>query len=374
MQKIFVKGSMIIISLIITLFSLEAIIRVMHLLPVSDYSPIYDRSSPHHFKPNASMQATQAEFSVKININSAGYRDKEFSLFKDAATTRIALVGDSFTFGTGVSFGERSSDLLEKLLRKSGHKVETFSFGIPDTETEEHTYLLSHEIARYHPDIVLLMFYVGNDIIDNLKVQQGVAKSYTHQSFAVQWIQYIRNHSQLVRFLELKAFSIPLLRRMYNYVKSTSMMGEVGEQMSIFDTTYKINAPLWQSTFHALKHFSSTARRLGIPESIVLLPTRIQYDRDILNSLLERNHLDARHFRVSRPNDLICAFVQKQLRAPCWDALPAFTDAAKSHHNIYFPVNGHWTPLGHRIMAEFLAKKLANETIWKKQTATAISP
>jgi len=98
-----------------------------------------------------------------VHLNSSGFREREFSAQKPAGTYRIAVVGDSFTYGNGVRQEDRYSDLLQA--RLPAH-FEVLNFGAPGANTPEHRSLVSHLLSDVHPDFVLLQWYI-NDMEDD---------------------------------------------------------------------------------------------------------------------------------------------------------------------------------------------------------------
>lgn len=100
-----------------------------------------------------------------VRLNSLGYRDGERVIQAAVRTKRILLIGDSFTFGVGISnpadrFGDRLERALNGLSTRGG--VEVLNAGVPDTHTEHHIQTLKRMLP-YRPDYVLLV-YVFNDI------------------------------------------------------------------------------------------------------------------------------------------------------------------------------------------------------------------
>jgi len=108
------------------------------------------------------------EYDIEIRTNHEGFRDSDFTM-EDATSTRIAFLGDSFTFGEQVEESETFVRSTEKLLRAvvpaAGIRCMNFGVGGYDTHQE----LLCYEIfaQRYDPDVVVLMMYVHNDLIGN---------------------------------------------------------------------------------------------------------------------------------------------------------------------------------------------------------------
>jgi hypothetical protein len=98
--------------------------------------------------------------------NSLGFREREFSAFPMPGTYRIAIVGDSFTFGQGIPDDARLSNLLEKRLNEGDRSHEVLNFGISGAETIDEIKTLKRYVLPSHPDFVILQWFV-NDIDDH---------------------------------------------------------------------------------------------------------------------------------------------------------------------------------------------------------------
>src|SRR5206468_9682819 len=70
----------------------------------------------------------------QISRNSLGYREREPGP-KDPNRYRIAVVGDSFTFGQGIEASERFSNLVEGSL---GPRDEVLNFGVRRSDIPTH--------------------------------------------------------------------------------------------------------------------------------------------------------------------------------------------------------------------------------------------
>lgn len=94
-----------------------------------------------------------------VHVNSHGTRGPEFQAAKPANTIRILSLGDSKTFGWGLTEAESYSGLIEKMLQQhvgGGKKVEVINAGVNAwSYAQMRTYL--REIAlKYQPDVVIL--------------------------------------------------------------------------------------------------------------------------------------------------------------------------------------------------------------------------
>lgn len=102
--------------------------------------------------------------SNQVKINAHGLRDEEVPYTKSGDEKRILVLGDSVTFGWGVSQGETFSDRAEYLLREqSGRRWQVINAGVNGYNTEQEAIFLRIEGMRYSPDYVLLI-YVSNDV------------------------------------------------------------------------------------------------------------------------------------------------------------------------------------------------------------------
>jgi lysophospholipase L1-like esterase len=72
---------------------------------------------------------------------------------------RIAMIGDSVTYGLGVEAAQSFSSLLESELNAAGlGPVEVLNFGVPGYNTFQEYTLLKHRVLEYDPDLVVMTF------------------------------------------------------------------------------------------------------------------------------------------------------------------------------------------------------------------------
>jgi hypothetical protein len=92
-----------------------------------------------------------------IVVNSLGFREREIAA-KNSGRYRIAIVGDSFTWGQGIEERERFSNLIEAFL---GPRYEVLNFGIPGNNLPNHVDVLGQAL-QVSPDFVLLQLYIND--------------------------------------------------------------------------------------------------------------------------------------------------------------------------------------------------------------------
>lgn len=106
-------------------------------------------------------------FNKYVQLNKEGYRDVEHSIIK-GNKFRIAVIGDSYTFGSGIknSYYAYPKQLEGLLNRNSKNKnYELLNFGKPGVDTEFEIKILKNDVVKYKPDIIIIG-YVLNDYRD----------------------------------------------------------------------------------------------------------------------------------------------------------------------------------------------------------------
>jgi hypothetical protein len=98
--------------------------------------------------------------------NHLGFREREFAPAPAPDVYRIAVVGDSFTYGQGILEDERLTNRMEQALNeKDANHFEVLNFGRPGANYEANTRNAEIALREAHPDFVLLAWFV-NDVDD----------------------------------------------------------------------------------------------------------------------------------------------------------------------------------------------------------------
>ena len=95
-----------------------------------------------------------------VRLNSHGFREREFTEVPSPNVHRIAVVGDSFTFGNGLRAELRFSELIQHSL---GPEFEVLNFGVPGYNTPNELDVVRRVVLPLHPEFVLLQWFV-NDV------------------------------------------------------------------------------------------------------------------------------------------------------------------------------------------------------------------
>ncbi len=120
---------------------------------------------------------SRADANVVYQINSLGFRGHEYSKSKPEGTWRIVVLGDSVTFGWGVSVEDRFTDVIEQRLQKAappGKHVEIVNLAVPGYQTGQEWYAFKTQAMQYSPDAVIVVFNrndVENDTQEAIDLQ-----------------------------------------------------------------------------------------------------------------------------------------------------------------------------------------------------------
>lgn len=84
--------------------------------------------------------------------------DHDIPVSKPAGQTRILFLGDSCTFGYGVSHDAAFVEVAESLLKQQGREVECINAGVPGYTLFQGCRYLETEGLKYQPDLVVFNF------------------------------------------------------------------------------------------------------------------------------------------------------------------------------------------------------------------------
>jgi lysophospholipase L1-like esterase len=116
----------------------------------------------------------------KVSINKQRIRNKNIAYTRDPLRKRIVCLGDSVSWGYGVNDDETFCVNLEKLLQNT----DVINMGVPGYCTGDELLLYQYEGYKYNPDIVMLCFFMGNDIVEN-NLDSTLMKSYPMNFFSL---------------------------------------------------------------------------------------------------------------------------------------------------------------------------------------------
>lgn len=115
-----------------------------------------------------------------------GLRDSETQIAKPPDTFRIALLGDSFSFGWGVEVEQSIAHLLESQLADAagGRSVEVLNFSVPGYNTAIEAACLEHKALAFEPDLVLVQYFQNDEYLPVFVLEESPRPV----SYLIDWI------------------------------------------------------------------------------------------------------------------------------------------------------------------------------------------
>jgi len=105
-------------------------------------------------------------FDTTVTINAAGFRGRDHDAARLPGISRVVVIGDSITWGYGVE----DDEVFTRLLERADPAVEWINLGVSGYATDQESLLLEREAIRYSPDVVLAEV-CDNDFDGNVRDQ-----------------------------------------------------------------------------------------------------------------------------------------------------------------------------------------------------------
>lgn len=135
---------------------------------------------------------------VEQEVNALGFRGRVVPRDRSEPTTRVVLLGDSFTYGQGVGSNETIAAQLETILRtESGTDAEVLNFGVPGLNVEEVVEQFDRFASQWRPDLVLYLVF-DNDL------DRGICRGATELLVAEGWRSRLVYASHFVRIAYIR--------------------------------------------------------------------------------------------------------------------------------------------------------------------------
>lgn len=169
MRPFLLNLAIVLVSLAGTVLAFEAGLRVYYfgnLFPFLGGPKLYapDPRIGFRLAPNLKSSQQRPAFIVEVSTNSHGLRGLEVTEKSDRF--RIALLGDSHVFGSGLADHETLPHVLQLELsaRTNVREVEVVNLGNPAHNNVQELLILEQMIETIKPDLVVLGFTGENDI------------------------------------------------------------------------------------------------------------------------------------------------------------------------------------------------------------------
>jgi hypothetical protein len=346
---------------LVSLVAAEIALRLVTLVPIESAGFVRDPAIGFRHRPG--MQ------SGELRLNSRGFNDAEWPTAGAPGATRIAFVGDSFTFGQ-----YRHTKLFPYLATARLRELaptEGVSLGVNAVGPPEYVQLIARDAAEFRAGIVVVVFYLGNDILQS------------HPRFAMALLAgtpaFVPTPTSIPRGVdELRLYRVArrMQRTFLENRRDPCIDRDGGTLRALLD-----ESTLWAYTqelevfrrapVRAARHgiagvpaaigsIVTAARGIGATPVFVLAPTRMQFDGAMRRGVLACLGESLQEFDFEGPVRTVREALGR-LGVPYLDLTPAF--AAGDPDRLYRPHDTHWTEAGNALVAEAVADFLLRSVL-----------
>ena len=346
---------------------------------------------------NAQWRHTSNEFDYTFRTNRLGLRGPDVAFAKPNGSRRVLVIGDSFVAGIGVDDRDVFTSVLARRWRKS--KIEVVNLGRAGTSTIRELTLYQELGRRFEPDVVILVYYLGNDLAEVVEEQDATEQAAWRPQGTLRRVVYAccpnvycelaiqkrlartraqmgpRTNGQIVRRIrdeateagidpdlaERRYTSLPDdVRRMardgqfpeYRYLQACLFPRRFQNSIDPDDEFFR---PAWARTEQSLDQLKRAVEAdeaqlmlVVVPEAVQVVASSMSFNKD-LGFVVDPGWLEEKPGRTA---EALAGWAQRS-GVPLLEMLKPLRE---SHESTYYVEDGHWTIAGHRVMAERLSQ------------------
>lgn len=362
-------------SLLLTLASAEVAVRLF-----TDRGPALTVSSPtlgKHYLPHFDDRVfvPEAGRSVRLRFNRDGFRGPDRPYAKPPGCRRIAVIGDSMTVAVATEEHMTWTAQLERLLARPQPDAqwEVLNFGVSSASTGQELVLYRELVRRYQPDIVLVAFFVGNDLADNSSRLTSADRIYFElgDDGRLRQLPRSRRSRHLSAWLKRHSCFYSWYRTQSNH--AAARLRERKPSLSPGDVVFRTDeredvTHAWRLTQRLIAGFRDAVEQDGSRFVLASMPYGPQVDDRLWRALLEaagdeaglldQRNPDRRLQDISRGEGVDLCILSPEFR----DAL-ASQGPEVEKPLFYYGGRGHLTDEGNRLAAEVIHRHLLARTL-----------
>jgi lysophospholipase L1-like esterase len=310
---------------------------------------VEDSSIGYLLKPGFADVIERSEFVAPFSVNGAGLRGPALRAPQENSF-RILVLGDSQAFGFGTRDEETFAVHLEKLLfkRMQNRDPQVLNAGVPGFGTADQLAFLKAKGPEFKPDLVVVQFLSVNDILESrypaatwAAVEDGWlisrhnkddGEGEGHEETAP------LDLAERIRLIKRESHLISLVSNSLGYL--AVRLGLIDQIDTFWGEDFA--AEDGERTFALLVEIAEEADQLGAA-SLFLYTTA-------------KNYILSADYELPR-SGLVVRDAAAAARVPWIDATP-FLRRQPNKTDLFYRLDGHWSPQGHRAIAELLADEI----------------
>lgn len=302
-------------------------------------------------------------------LNSMGLKTTEYEREKAPGTYRVVVLGDSFTFASaGVPYKNLWHVRMGELLaERRAIPVETISLGVRAVGMDFYRRMWEVEGSRLGADLVVVGFFVGNDLRDLVGQAEGF-EALARVSYTVRLVRHWYRNRTGVALSESKEKNrgrvydeggvvLPKYTKSYDSERPT-LSQEAFEQIHL--RRFRVFADrhvaeLDEGMDSIRPHMLALREQVeasGAKLAVMLIPGETQVNPDLEATIAEKMRLAPGKYDITKPNRRLVEWLAKE-GIPYLDLLTAF-QASAADTKLYKMHDTHWNIEGNLLAAEKL--------------------
>lgn len=367
-RRVFTNALLLAVSLAAVLGAAEAGLRAFFPQPLLETIRAADAGGPltrrdpelgWTLKADVAWPVGSAPWENGLTTNAAGFRDAPHAEAKAPGAYRIAVLGDSFVFGSGVA---QDAILTRRLAAYLGPGFEVVNLGVPGYGTDQELLTLRRWGRKLSPDLVLLGFFWNDLMEDSSDRIYGLPKP----RFTLEGGRLVLHppagfsapstFARLDASLASRSHLWSLLR---NGLSSAGrIVGDAPEERPV-SIDFSLKSPPasreaeFALAFALLGAVRDEATSLGAPLGVFSVPPRFLVEAGVGARLLKIYGLPKDAFEEDGFRRLSEACEERGI--PFVDLMPGFRREAAEGARLFLPTGIHWSAAGHDAAARQLA-------------------
>ena len=348
-------------------------------------------------RPNYQGVITRTEYTHPIQFNAAGMYDTDHAPEKPDNVFRILWVGDSFAQTLQVDEPQTAHQQLENLLNERlgspNRSFEVINTGVMGWGTGQELLYYREQGRLYQPDLVLLLFFMGNDVNNNLPghaltidgfncfapyfpVCNGQLDSepwYHIPGLDPAWGSCLPARKWLASGLSIVQQNSYLFARIEPLLLSLKERRTYGQEFGLpFAALYLPGESEemrygWQVTEGVLQQFNDEVAADGAEFAVAIIgPQEVVWLAQLTPEQLQTFFRESPAFgqaEIDRPNRRLINTLQSR-NIPVLDVQQPMIDyVAQTGAQLYLPIDRHWTVDGNRLAAELMFQWLLENNL-----------
>lgn len=364
-----------IVALLVSIVGAELLVRLVADVQLPLYSADPEIGRRHHRSWQGRVWVEESAQRIDVRFNREGFRGPDLPLEKADDVVRVALIGDSMTLAIAVPEEDTLAAQLQRILAETrpDRHWEVMNMGASAASTGQELAVYQEVARSYSPDLVVCVFYAGNDVTDNSRELSSRPRIYWELDDAgeLHKLPLSTSGASLNGWLNstshLYVWQKEASRRLRRGVRAATSHRPPRDRVFLVEQEPEWQRA-WKLTGKLISRFAEEVRADGARFALLLVPSAPLVYPEAWEEVLD--------FAGERPVDR--ELPERRLRSFCEEAgapYVSLTDDFRSHEAstasspeswLFFERQGHMTVTGNHLAARVLHEALFESGPWSQ--------